>query len=216
MKYKKVNTVHREDLAVSPVIGSVIMIFLIVLVSGVTVATLHYDDSGVMSTSLTASPVVNIGVKHAEGGSAHLISYARNRIVIEHIGGESLDTGSTSIVILGRGRSNIGIVPHTYRVDGDVVVKYRNLAPDGKLSKYGSRNEALNDGFFSTGEYLILCGDDSINGTDASSVIVTVDGNTQTRNNYAFKEGSYITLQIIDTNTGRIIAEDTSVVDPLR
>ena len=45
-----------------------------------------------------------------------------------------------------------------------------------------------------------------------SSVKVTVNGNSNTSDNYGFKANSEITLRVIDTKSMTIIAEDKAVV----
>jgi hypothetical protein len=83
----------------------------------------------------------------------------------------------------------------------------------GKNPDYEARNRAvLKDGFWSAGEKLVLCGQDSSVSRIDSSVKVNVNGIGNTSDNYGFKSGSEITLKVIDSKGKNVIAEQTAVV----
>jgi archaeal type IV pilus assembly protein PilA len=58
----------------------------------------------------------------------------------------------------------------------------------------------------------VLCGQDSAIGTTKSSVEVSVDGDSDTSDNYGFKVGSEIILKVIDTKSSNVIAEQNTFV----
>jgi flagellin-like protein len=195
---------------VSPVIGVILMVFLTILLAGVTVSAVYGDG---ISTSLSSAPMVYVKAG-SEGSTAYHVGLGKNFIFLEHAGGEPLSVDSTKIVIIGEGRSYTSNFIGGMNLYGDVLVSYDNLLFDGKESAYASRNSVLSDGLWSAGETLILNGHDSIDGTSASSVSVSINGITNTSNNYGLRENVEITIKILDLETQCVIAECECKVVP--
>ncbi len=208
--------IKEDDNAVTPILGAVLMVFLTFVLAGATVAAV-YDDGAVerISNSLTKTPTAVIDTEIIEKYGS---SYRDINIKILHKGGDSLTLDSTFIILSGKGTSQIGVFgfPGFKKESGDITVKYPNLAYDGKRQeKYIDTNTAtLDDGLWSTGEQLILNGEDSSSGINASTVIVTVNGISSDYDNYGFDTGTTVTIKIFDKTTQRIIAEDTAIVKP--
>ncbi|MDK2892526.1 type IV pilin [Methanohalophilus sp.] len=202
--------------AMSPVMGTLLMLLLLVLLSAIVMAGLYGDHlAGKSELTFTPAPLAIIEIEDIEGGIPNDVRYRENYIRLVHVNGDSLDLDSTFIVLEGQGSSYIGKVgAGGEKVTGHLVVRYHDLTPDGSISDYKNRNPAIEDQKWSTGEMLILNGDDSINGTDASSVTVTVNGLKNTSNNYGFIQGTTVTVKVFDSRTQRIIAEDSAVVSP--
>ena len=209
-------TIKDEDNAVTPILGAVLMVFLTFVLAGATVAAV-YDDERINNV-FTKTPTAVIEIEGIVGGiqsEPNTIRFDQNYITLMHKSGDSLDTGSTNIILSGDGSSYVGVVGSGGHYEyGNVIVKYTNLAYDGKVSEYNSINPALDDGLWSTGEKLILWGKDSIDGSDASTVTVSANSVSNTSNNYGFKSGTTVTIKIFDKTTQRIIAEGTAVVKP--
>ena len=190
--------------AMSPILGVVLMLLLTIVLAGITVSAVYSDE---MLSSMKPTPVADIDVIYIEGGVPDKVSLKKNFICLQHMGGDSLELDSTMIIISGEGSSYTGVFGHGSKLYGNTVINYKNLMFDGKITKYASRNQNLLDGMWSAGENLILNGDDSINGTSASSVSVCTNGVTNTSNNYGLKENTMITIKIFDIQTQRLIAE---------
>ncbi|MEZ5334476.1 MAG: type IV pilin N-terminal domain-containing protein [Methanolobus sp.] len=198
--------------AVSPVIGVILMLFLTILLAGVTVSAVYSDDIG---TSLSSAPMASVKATGSEGSVGYHVSFDKNFIYLEHTGGDPLQAESTNVVISGDGSSYIGVVGHGgSKRYGDVVISYDNLLFDGKEIDYASRNSVLSDGEWSAGEEIILNGQDAISSGSASSVITSIDGFTDTSNNYGLKKDSTIKIKIFDTSTQRLISECECKVTP--
>lgn len=197
----------KNNNAVAPVIGTVLLVLLIVLLAG-AMATTIVSTGSVLSLS-SSTPMVMIEVNDAVGGVPNAVKYKENFVILEHKGGDSLDLDSTFVVLSGEGSSYVGQVGNGgFKVYGHVTAKYFDLTPEGSCFTYISNNPCIDDGLWSTGEILVLNGDDSINGTDASTVHVSVDGYLDTSNNYGFKDGGTVTVKIFDSLTERVICED--------
>lgn len=213
MKAMRKPTLRDSDNAVAPIFGAVLIVLLTFVLAVATVAAVYNDDAVErINSALTKTPAAVIEIEEVEnyGPEYHDIN-----IRLWHKSGDSLALDSTNIILSGYGSSYIGVVGSGgYTEYGDVTVKYTHLLYAGKVSKYESTNSVLNDGLWSTGEQLILNGDDSILGTDASTVLVSVNGISNTSNNYGFKSGTTVTIKIFDKTTQRIIAEGTAVVKP--
>ena len=218
MKVMRKPTLRNSDNAVAPIFGAVLMVFLTFVLAVATVAAVYNDDVVErISNSLTKTPAAVIEIEGIVGGiqsEPNTIKFIQNYIILMHKGGDSLDTSSTNIILSGHGSGYVGVFGSGHLEYGDIAVRYTNLVYSGKHSKYESTNPALDDGLWSTGEHLTLWGEDSINGTDASTVFVTVNGISNTSNNYGFKSGSTVTIKLFDKTTKRIIAEGTAVVKP--
>ncbi len=203
----------KNNNAVAPVIGAVLLLILTVLLAG-AVATTVVSTGSILSLS-SSTPVAMIEVNDAVGGVPNAVQYKENFVILEHKGGDSLDLDSTFVVLSGEGSSYVGQVGNGgFKVYGQLTAKYFDLTPEGSCFTYISNNPCIDDGLWSAGEILVLNGDDSINGTDASTVHVSVDGYFDTSNNYGFKEGRIVTVKIFDSLTDRVICEDVGNVRP--
>ncbi len=219
MKVMRKPTLRDSDNAVAPIFGAVLIVLLTFVLAVATVAAV-YNDGAIerINSALTKTPAAVIEVEGIVGGiqsEPNTIRFDQNYITLMHKSGDSLVTSSTNIILSGDGSSYVGVVSSGGHYEyGDVMVKYTNLAYDGKVSEYSSTNPAFDDGLWSTGEKLILWGKDSIDGTDASTVLVSANGISNTSNNYGFKSGTTVTIKIFDKTTQRIIAEGTAIVKP--
>ncbi|WP_143072301.1 type IV pilin [Methanolobus profundi] len=202
--------VNRE--AISPIIGVILMLLLTVLLAGITVSAVYGDD---MVSSLKEAPMASIEVEHVDGGLPKYptyVGYKKNFLYLDHMGGDPLPADSIRLIISGDGSSYSGVFGSGTTLYGDLIITYDDLMFEGKIPKYASRNPCLSDGVWSTGESLVLNGDDSINGTSASSVYVSINGITETSNNYGLEEDTWITVKIFDKDTQRIISESECYV----
>lgn len=196
----------KNNAAVTPVIGVVLLVMLTVLLAAMVAAIVMSD--GVFGSISSSTPMAMIEVKDAVGGVPNAVKYKENFVILEHKGGDPLDLDSTFIVLTGDGSSYVGAFVGGSKVYGQTTVKYFDLTPSGTYATYKSNNPCIDDGLWSAGEELVLNGDDSINGTDASTVHVSVEGYSDTSNNYGFREGSLVTVKVFDSTTDRVIAED--------
>lgn len=203
----------------SPVVGSLLLLLITFLLIGAVISSLNLSGS---RTNLQP-PVANIDLESCEGGlygvgpTADRVRCEENRIVLMHEGGDSLPLDSISIKISGYGNSYRGIPGHEGSpLTGNLSILYLNLGQEGKNSTcYAANNKAtLEDGSWDVGERLVLCGQDSAIGAVKSSVKVSVDGNDNTSDNYGFKQGTEITLKIIDLKGRNVIAERKATVQP--
>ena len=218
MKVSSRPTFRYNDNAVSPIIGTVLILLLTFVLAVVTITAVFNDDAERINNAFTKTPTAVIEIEGIVGGiqsEPNTIRFDQNYITLMHKSGDSLVTSSTYVILSGDGSSYVGVVSSGGHYEyGDVMVKYINLAYDDKVSEYSSTNPAFDDELWSTGEKLILWGKDSINGTDASTVTVSANGISNTSNNYGFKSGTTVTIKIFDKTTQRIIAEGTAIVKP--
>ena len=212
MKVMRKPTLRDSDNAVAPIFGAVLIVLLTFVLAVATVAAV-YNDGAVerINNALTKTPAAVIEIENIEnyGPEYHDIS-----IKLWHKSGDSIALDSTMLILSGEGTSYSGFFPFFTKIEGDVIVKYVDLATSGKISAYKIHNPSLDDGLWSTGEQLILNGDDSILGTDASTVLVSANGISNTSNNYGFDTGTIVTIKIFDKTTERIVAEGTAIVKP--
>jgi len=203
--------------AFTPVIGSILLLLITFALVGIVVSSVFNfsgDEAGFQPL------VARITLESCKGGlfgigpMAERAALEKNRIVLVHEGGSSLPLDSTSIRISGYGNSYRGIPGHGGApVIGNLSISYLNMNTTGKNPDYEARNRAvLKDGFWSAGEKLMLCGQDSSVSRIDSSVKVNVNGIGNTSDNYGFKSGSEITLKVIDSKGKNVIAEQTAVV----
>lgn len=201
--------------AVSPIIGAIMMLFLTILLAGITVSAVYGGDAAL---SLSQAPMALIEVEYVEGGVPNYPAYIRyeeNFIYLIHMGGDSLQADSTRIIISGEGSSYTGVPSHGgFLLNGELSIIYDDITISGKDSPYASNNPDLLDGVWSTGERLVLNGQDSPGGSASSSVHVEVNGMTNTSDNYGLKEDSMVTIKIFDKESQCIISEFESVVTP--
>ncbi|AFV24137.1 hypothetical protein Mpsy_1931 [Methanolobus psychrophilus R15] len=206
--------VKHDNTALSPVIGIILLILLTVLLSGITISSVYGKD---YSSSLKPAPMAVIEVESVVGGVPNKVQYKANYIVLVHKGGESLQAGSTKIIITGEGSSYTGVVAHGGITQyGNLFILYDDLRYNNKKSRYASNNPDIADGVWSSGETLVVNGDDSPVGSAPSSVHVTIKGMTNTSDNYGLKQNSVITIKVFDRDTNKIIAEAKHKVTPAK
>lgn len=202
----------------SPIVGSLLLLLITFILAGAIISSLNLSGS---RTNLQP-PVANIELKSCEGGlygtgpTSKWVTFKENQIVLMHDGGDSLSLDSISIKIFGYGNSFQGNISNGTgkRAEGNLEVLYLDLSSRGKNSTcYAVNNNAtLADGSWDVGERLVLCGQDSPKKSIKSSVIVSVNGNDNTSDNYGFKAGTEITLKIIDNRGRNVIAERKAAV----
>lgn len=213
--------------AISPVIGVILMVAITVIMAS-TIAT-----SVFLFTPAAKAPYAVIGIKDAKGGlpsDASAVRFNENWILLYHKGGDPLDINKTKILIRGNGEIRNMIINTTFgdSTKGDIIVDYLYLGYSGKLeskpnsdeSPYSSEyhgyefhNTILDDGYWSAGEILTLNGQDSINGSDSSTVKVKLNNIAKTSNNWGFSSDKYIDITIIDISSQQVIAKVTSIVN---
>lgn len=189
------------------------MILLTILLAGITVSVVYGKD---YSASLRPAPMTVIEIESVVGGMPDKVKYETNYIVLVHKGGDPLQTSSIRVIITGEGSSYTGVFGSGKKRYGELSVIYEDLQYKGKISLYKKRNADLSDGAWSAGEKLILNGDDSLDGTVASSVRVSINGMSNTSNNYGFKQNSVITVKVFDRESNKIIAEAKHKVTPAK
>ncbi len=204
--------------AVTPIIGSVIMLLVLVLLAGVTaISFFNIAGEGESNQPLVAK----ISLESCEGGlfndgpENERAALENNTIVLLHEGGSSLPVDTISIKISGYGNSYHGIADgNGTKIVGNAEIFYESLSLTGKNPTYYLVNnkDILEDGSWNVGERLVLCGQDSAIGAVKSSVKVSVDGDSDTSDNYGFKVGSEIILKVIDTKSSNVIAEQRTIV----
>jgi flagellin-like protein len=214
IRYKDLFSSESAPEAITPVLGSLLMLMILVVLAG-TAAVSLYNSAGASSQPLMAK----ISLESCEGGlfnngpKDERATLKNNTIVLVHEGGNSLPLDSVSIKISGYGNSYQGIADgNGTKIVGDTEVFYQDLSPKEKNEKYEDRNKAiLKDGFWGVGEKLMLCGNDSSTSID-SSVKVSVNEDSDTSDNYGFKAGSEIIVKVIDIKSRNIIAEQRAIV----
>lgn len=214
--YKPFFLPHSGLEALTPVLGSLLLLLITVALMGAVVVSFN----SVSGEENFQSPVAKITLESCSGGlygvgpTAERVRLEENRIVLIHEGGSSLPIDAVSIRIYGDGNSYQGIPGYGGNsIKGDLSVSYLDMSSQGKNPKYMALNGAvLENGLWDVGEKLILCGQDSsVNAID-SSVKVSVNGVGNTSDNYGFKEGSEITLKVIDTKSRIVLTEQRAVV----
>ncbi|WP_052712654.1 MULTISPECIES: type IV pilin [Methanosarcina] len=206
--------------AVTPIIGSLLMLIVLVVLASVTAISF----SNIANEGKSTQPLMaRISLESCEGGLSstnfseindeETANFQKNRIVLLHKGGDSLPLDTISIKISGDGNAYQGIVTGGgHLLYGDTQVIYENLGSKEKNNTYANQNDALlKDGFWSVGERLTLHGRDRWK-SDISTVKVSVNGDSDTSNNYGFKAGSEITLKVIDIKSSNVIAEQKVIV----
>jgi len=189
---------------ISPVMGVILMLFLTLLLAGITVSSVYGGNIALFSGKV---PMASIELEYAVGGVPNDVKYEENFLCLMHKGGDPLLTDSTRIVISGEGSGYEGVVPSGTRHYGEVFISYDNLLFEGKKPVYASRNADISDGVWSAGETLVLNGHDSPDGSVSSSVHVAVNGMTNTSDNYGLKENKMVSIKIFDKHTQCIISE---------
>ncbi|MGB9927286.1 MAG: type IV pilin [Methanosarcina sp.] len=196
--------------ALSPVVGTLLVLLItIILISVIANAIFISPNSHINSRPLMAK----ISIESCEGGLSKAkigenATFAKNKIILIHQGGDPLFLNKILIRISGYGNAYRGTPGKGGGfLAGSTEVIYENLSPAGKNHTYMDQNNAtLKDGFWSVGEELVLHGRDSL--PRYSSVRVSVN-REKTKNNYGFKADSEITLKLIDIENVCVISEQT-------
>lgn len=153
--------------------------------------------------SLSPAAPVKIDVVDFSGGDRYNDSmrFQDNRLILKHAGGPSVSLADVSVQIAGKGNAYLGIPGSGGKMAyGDVSVRYENIGGDQKNSDFEKNNKGLlEDGFWSSGETLVLSGNDSLNAS-VTSVFVSVDGETGTSNNYGFSSNQTLEIRIYRMN----------------
>jgi archaeal type IV pilus assembly protein PilA len=216
IRYKHLFSSESNSDAASPVVGSILMLLILVLLVG-SVAVTFFN---VVGEGKNSQPLMTrISIESCEGGLRYApkgenSTFENNSIVLIHEGGSPLPGDVICILIFGNGNAYQGEVGKGgIFLKGDTEVIYQNLIPTGKNPRYESKNkEILKDNLWSAGEKLTLHGDDSAIGSIVSSVKVSVNGDSNTSDNYGFKVGSEITVKVIDVKSRNVIAEQKAIV----
>ncbi|WP_164997764.1 type IV pilin N-terminal domain-containing protein [Methanolobus psychrotolerans] len=207
---KQILDINSRREAMSPVLGAVLMLFLTILLAGITISSVY---GGGLVSSLTKAPMALIEVEYVEGGVPNDVSYDKNFLYLVHKGGDPLLADSTRVIISGEGSGYTGVAAHRGSfLYGELFISYDDLTINGKDSPYASNNPDILDGVWSAGEKLVLNGHDSPDGNVPSSVHVAVNGMTNTSDNYGLKEDRWITIKVFDKETQRIISESECLV----
>ena len=207
-----------ESCAYVNLISSLFLLLVLFVLAGTVCSSFLSGSESCLNTQL---PVVNIQIEACDGGLSNSgpinerVRTNENLIILVHKGGNPLLLESTSVKIHGYGNSYRGTVGSGGgSVVGDTFVYYTDLRAKTKNPEYQTRNKVmLEDGYWSQGEKLILCGKDSAIGALDSSVKVNVNETGNTSDNYGFKAGSEITLFFIDTQSGNVLAKKMTLVD---
>lgn len=218
IRHKLLNLLRSAPEGFSPVVGSLLLLLITFLLVGAFISSLNLSGS----RANLQPAIANVDLESCEGGiygtgpTSKWVTFKENQIVLMHEGGDSLPLDSISIRISGYGNSFQGNISNGTgkRIEGDIEILYLDLSSKGKNSTcYAVNNkETLEDGSWDVGEMLVLCGQDSAVGTVKSSVKVSVGENSNTSDNYGFKDGTEITLKIIDVKGRNIIAERKTTV----
>lgn len=202
--------------AVTPIIGSLLMLMILVALAGVAAISF----SNIANEGKSTQPLMaKISLESCEGGlygvgpMAERAKLEENIIALVHNGGDSLPLDAISIRVSGYGNSYRPVFGQGF-LTGNISLLYLDLSSKGKNSTcYDLNNKAtLEDDSWNVGERLVLCGQDSAIGATKSSVKVSVDGDSDTSDNYGFKVGSEIILRVIDTKSSNVIAEQRAIV----
>lgn len=204
--------------AVTPIIGSLLMLIVLVALAGMAAISF----SNIANEGKSTQPLMaKISLESCEGGlpnvgNSEKAAFENNKIMLINEGGNPLPLDAISIKISGYGKSyRPAFEPGTKGyLTGNISLLYLDLSSQGKNDTcYDLNNKAtLEDGSWNVGERLVLCGQDSAIGATKSSVKVSVDGDSDTSDNYGFKVGSEIILRVIDTKSSNVIAEQRAIV----
>jgi len=181
-------------------LSSLLLILITVIMCG-SIAL----NSGVLFTNsgLSFSEPAKIEIVQITAGDRYndTMRFQDNVIILKHAGGSPLPLDSTSVQILGTGNAYKGTPGSGGRlVYGDIEIHYENLSAGKKNICFGKNNaEMIKDGFWSTGELLILTGNDSLNAL-TPGISVTVDGENGTSNNYGLSVGTDVEISVYQKN----------------
>ena len=181
-------------------LSSLFLLFLTVSVCGILVL-----NNGVFTSYDVGQPSpIKIEIEAVSGGDRYndTVRFQDNILVLRHAGGKSVSLDSTSVQITGIGNSYKGIPGSGGEfLFGDLVVYYDHLNIDKKNPQFEKNNrETLKDGLWSPGEIIILTGNDSKN-SSSSSVFVSVNGDTDTSENFGFSSHTAAEISVFQKST---------------
>ncbi len=178
-----------DESAVSPVIGVVLMLgMVVIMISAVAVS--------VFAFSLPESaPHAKIVVVEARGDIG--MPLYMTVIELKHKGGDALHENNTKIIITGKGYAYNGGDPYPLPAQ-DIRVTYRDLTGDNDL--LGANEKIVEGTSWDAGEQIELYGRDGYTAEN------TVDSK------WKLQSGSEVVVTIIDTITNQVIATSSVTV----
>jgi len=180
-------------------LSSLFLLFLTVSLCGILVL-----NSGAFTNYDIGQPSsIKIEIEAVSGGDRYndTVRFQDNILVLRHAGGQSIPLDSISVQIVGTGNSYKGIPGSGGEfLFGDLVVYYEHLNIDKKNQQFEKNNrETLKDGLWSSGETLLLTGNDSKN-SSSTSVFVYVNGDVDTSNNYGFSSQTTAEISVFQNS----------------
>ena len=173
--------------------SSFFLLFLTVSMCGMLVLS----SGAFTSYDIKQTQPAKIEIETVSGGDRYndTARFQDNAVVLRHAGGKSIPLDDVSVQMIGIGNSYKGIPGSGGELlFGDLLIYYEHLNIGKKNLQFEKNNqETLKDGLWSSGEKIILTGNDSQT-SSSSSVFVSVNGETETSNNYGFS--SQTTLEI--------------------
>ncbi|MCL2863293.1 MAG: type IV pilin [Methanimicrococcus sp.] len=192
--------------------------YLLILITVIMCGSIALSTGSLLtSADVSFSAPAKIEVVQITAGDRYndSLRFQDNIIILKHAGGSPLPLESVSVQIAGSGNSYKGTPGSGGRiVYGGIDIHYENLMPDQKDACFGKNNaEMIKDGFWSSGEILILTGNDSKNAS-APGISVSVDGDYGTSNNYGLSAGTKAEISVYQTNTNgkRLIFKKTVIL----
>ncbi len=205
------NVFCNSNSGASSVLSIAILIAITILIGLLFLSYLNSSDFFNFSSTCKN---VKIDIISSEGGLRYdspPVRFSENKIVLNHSGGDNLNTNNVEILITGFGNTFSGIPGESGSglIVDNISVYYKNISFSGKNSSYETLNNNLKDGIWSAGEFLYLSGNDSCPGECDSGVFVLTSSETtysgKISGNYGFKSGSRINLYIFYNESGERI-----------
>lgn len=182
-------------------ISSLLLILITFSLGGV----LFLSAAAVFGNFYDLSPAAPVKIEIIEfsGGDRYndSVRFQDNILILKHAGGSTILPDAAVIQIEGKGNAYLGIPGSGGKmVYGDLFVYYENIGSGKKNADFEKNNrETLRDGVWSSGEILVLTGNDSLN-TTVSSVFVSVNEDAETSNNYGFSSNQTLEIRIYQKN----------------
>jgi len=178
--------------------------FLLILITVVMCGSIALGSGALLTNSdISVSAPAKIEVVQITAGDRYndTLRFQDNVIILKHAGGSPLPLDSISVQVIGTGNAYKGIPGSGGRlVYGDIEIYYENLSADKKNTCFKKNNaEMIKDGVWSSGELLILTGNDSLNAS-TPGISVTVNGENGMSNNYGLSAGTDAEISIYQTN----------------
>ena len=178
--------------------------FLLILITVVMCGSVALNSGALFTNSdLSFSEPSKIEIVQITAGDRYndTMRFQDNVLLLKHAGGPPLPLDSISVQILGTGNAYKGTPGSGGRlIYGGIEIHYENLSADKKNICFGKNNaEMVKDGVWSTGEILILTGNDSLNAS-SPGISVMVDGENGTSNNYGLSAGTDVEISIYQKN----------------